>query len=93
MGLDEWNSWFKSQVRDSKRSQDIVNLNKSQLKTIEEIVLGAHTYEILITGRADREDRMSQIRMDREARVPRYWPKGCRGRECTGRMRPNIYGL
>ncbi|GFU87614.1 uncharacterized protein TNCV_2935361 [Trichonephila clavipes] len=28
MGLDEWNSWFKSQVRDSNRSQDIVNLNK-----------------------------------------------------------------
>ncbi|GFS96987.1 uncharacterized protein TNCV_4178451 [Trichonephila clavipes] len=28
MGLDEWNTWFKSQVRNSKRSQDIVNLNK-----------------------------------------------------------------
>ncbi|GFS73244.1 uncharacterized protein TNCV_4571631 [Trichonephila clavipes] len=28
MGLDEWNNWFKSQVRDSNRSQDIVNLNK-----------------------------------------------------------------
>ncbi|GFU60718.1 uncharacterized protein TNCV_2754681 [Trichonephila clavipes] len=27
MGLDEWNSWFKSQVRDSNRSQDIVDLN------------------------------------------------------------------
>ncbi|GFW71648.1 uncharacterized protein TNCV_2548611 [Trichonephila clavipes] len=32
MGLDEWNSWCKSQVRDSNRSQDIVNLNK--FKTI-----------------------------------------------------------
>ncbi|GFW75591.1 hypothetical protein TNCV_4427741 [Trichonephila clavipes] len=28
MGLDEWNSWFKSQVPDLNRSQDIVNLNK-----------------------------------------------------------------
>ncbi|GFW88103.1 hypothetical protein TNCV_217751 [Trichonephila clavipes] len=28
MGLDEWNSWFKSQVRDSNRSQDIVDLKK-----------------------------------------------------------------
>ncbi|GFV69020.1 uncharacterized protein TNCV_1999861 [Trichonephila clavipes] len=28
MGLDAWNSWFKSQVRGSNRSQDIVNLNK-----------------------------------------------------------------
>ncbi|GFX56905.1 uncharacterized protein TNCV_3566771 [Trichonephila clavipes] len=28
IGLDEWNSWFKSQVRDSNRSQDIMNLNK-----------------------------------------------------------------
>ncbi|GFW90935.1 uncharacterized protein TNCV_1758091 [Trichonephila clavipes] len=28
MGLDEWNSWFKPQVRDSKRRQDIVDLNK-----------------------------------------------------------------
>ncbi|GFS71867.1 hypothetical protein TNCV_3715381 [Trichonephila clavipes] len=24
MSLDEWNSWFKSQVRNSKRNQDIV---------------------------------------------------------------------
>ncbi|GFX15751.1 uncharacterized protein TNCV_2132371 [Trichonephila clavipes] len=30
MGLDEWNSWFKSHVRDSDRSRDIVNLNKFQ---------------------------------------------------------------
>ncbi|GFS81715.1 uncharacterized protein TNCV_2706631 [Trichonephila clavipes] len=28
MGLDEWNSWFKSQVLDSNRSQDIMDLNK-----------------------------------------------------------------
>ncbi|GFT06860.1 ankyrin-1 [Trichonephila clavipes] len=28
MGLDEWNSWFKSRVQDSNRSQDIVGLNK-----------------------------------------------------------------
>ncbi|GFV14274.1 uncharacterized protein TNCV_807061 [Trichonephila clavipes] len=28
MGLEEWNSWLKSQVRDSNRSQDIVDLNK-----------------------------------------------------------------
>ncbi|GFU64667.1 uncharacterized protein TNCV_1947851 [Trichonephila clavipes] len=28
IGLDEWNSWFKSQVQDSNKSQDIVNLNK-----------------------------------------------------------------
>ncbi|GFV63604.1 uncharacterized protein TNCV_625991 [Trichonephila clavipes] len=36
MGLDEWNSWFKSQVRDSNRSQDIVNLNKfRKFKTIK----------------------------------------------------------
>ncbi|GFX46417.1 uncharacterized protein TNCV_238791 [Trichonephila clavipes] len=39
MGLDEWNSWFKSQVRDSNRSQDIVNLNKFKTKTMEEIAL------------------------------------------------------
>ncbi|GFT98168.1 transposable element Tcb2 transposase [Trichonephila clavipes] len=26
---------------------------------------------------------MSQVRMDREARVPRYWPKSCRWRECV----------
>ncbi|GFV75708.1 hypothetical protein TNCV_1756361 [Trichonephila clavipes] len=40
MGLDEWNNWLKSQVRDSNRSQDILNLNKKslkQIKTIEEI--------------------------------------------------------
>ncbi|GFW34903.1 hypothetical protein TNCV_978411 [Trichonephila clavipes] len=30
MGLDEWNSWFKSQARYSNRSQDIVNLNKTR---------------------------------------------------------------
>ncbi|GFU56296.1 uncharacterized protein TNCV_582301 [Trichonephila clavipes] len=36
MGLDEWNSWFKSQVRDSNKSENIVNLNKSKmLKTIK----------------------------------------------------------
>ncbi|GFU89780.1 uncharacterized protein TNCV_4116701 [Trichonephila clavipes] len=36
MGLDEWNSSFKSQIRDSKRSQDIVNLNKfEKFKTIK----------------------------------------------------------
>ncbi|GFY22072.1 uncharacterized protein TNCV_3297161 [Trichonephila clavipes] len=36
MSLDEWNSWFKSQVRDSNRSEDIVNLNKSKkFKTIK----------------------------------------------------------
>ncbi|GFS91543.1 uncharacterized protein TNCV_1139691 [Trichonephila clavipes] len=36
MGLDEWSSWFKSQVRDSNRSQDIVNSNKfKKLKTIK----------------------------------------------------------
>ncbi|GFT62530.1 hypothetical protein TNCV_3580671 [Trichonephila clavipes] len=38
MGLDEWNSWFKSQVRDSNMSQDIVDLKnlkvEKQLKTI-----------------------------------------------------------
>ncbi|GFV04152.1 uncharacterized protein TNCV_917731 [Trichonephila clavipes] len=28
MGIDEWNSWFKSHVRDSNMSQDVVNLNK-----------------------------------------------------------------
>ncbi|GFY02494.1 uncharacterized protein TNCV_3503751 [Trichonephila clavipes] len=28
MGLDKWNSWFKSQVRDSNRSQNIADLNK-----------------------------------------------------------------
>ncbi|GFU64428.1 hypothetical protein TNCV_3947951 [Trichonephila clavipes] len=28
MGLDEWNSWFKSQGRDSHRMQDIGDLNK-----------------------------------------------------------------
>ncbi|PRD37189.1 UNVERIFIED_CONTAM: hypothetical protein NCL1_06478 [Trichonephila clavipes] len=28
MGLDEWSSWFKSQIQDSNRSQDIVKLNK-----------------------------------------------------------------
>ncbi|GFU58627.1 uncharacterized protein TNCV_1278091 [Trichonephila clavipes] len=28
MGLSEWNSCFKSQVRDSNRCQDIMNLNK-----------------------------------------------------------------
>ncbi|GFT41048.1 uncharacterized protein TNCV_1639351 [Trichonephila clavipes] len=43
MGLNEWNSWFKSYVRDSNRSQDIVNLSKKkslkQLKTVEEIAL------------------------------------------------------
>ncbi|GFX51099.1 uncharacterized protein TNCV_2734501 [Trichonephila clavipes] len=33
MILDEWNSWFKSQVRYSSRNQDIVNLNK--FKTIK----------------------------------------------------------
>ncbi|GFU84716.1 uncharacterized protein TNCV_2126571 [Trichonephila clavipes] len=27
MILDEWDSWFKSQVRGSNRSQDIVDLN------------------------------------------------------------------
>ncbi|GFT43031.1 uncharacterized protein TNCV_3768761 [Trichonephila clavipes] len=26
---------------------------------------------------------MSQVQMDREARVPRYWPKSCRERECV----------
>ncbi|PRD27437.1 UNVERIFIED_CONTAM: hypothetical protein NCL1_35352 [Trichonephila clavipes] len=41
MGLDEWNSWFKSRVRDSNRSQDI----KKQ----------PYEQEIIITGRADRE--------------------------------------
>ncbi|GFY18483.1 hypothetical protein TNCV_2397101 [Trichonephila clavipes] len=57
MGLNEWNSWFKSQVRDSNRSQDIVNLNKfkslRQLKTMEEI--SPYEHEIITTGRADRE--------------------------------------
>ncbi|GFW02939.1 hypothetical protein TNCV_683651 [Trichonephila clavipes] len=42
-GLNEWNSWLKSYVRDSNRSQDIVNLSKKkslkQLKTVEEIAL------------------------------------------------------
>ncbi|GFT82589.1 uncharacterized protein TNCV_1633891 [Trichonephila clavipes] len=28
MGLEEWNSWFKSQVRDSNRGQDTADLNK-----------------------------------------------------------------
>ncbi|GFY15466.1 uncharacterized protein TNCV_1572771 [Trichonephila clavipes] len=28
MGFDEWNSWFTSQVRDSNKSQDILDLNK-----------------------------------------------------------------
>ncbi|GFV21316.1 hypothetical protein TNCV_2927891 [Trichonephila clavipes] len=28
MGLNKRNSWFKSQVQDSNRSQDIANLNK-----------------------------------------------------------------
>ncbi|GFX00463.1 uncharacterized protein TNCV_2091131 [Trichonephila clavipes] len=38
MGLDEWTSWLKSQVRDSNRSQDIVNLNKFEtIKTMEKI--------------------------------------------------------
>ncbi|PRD23977.1 UNVERIFIED_CONTAM: hypothetical protein NCL1_44963 [Trichonephila clavipes] len=31
MGLNEWNSWFKSQVRDSNRCQDIVDLNKLKI--------------------------------------------------------------
>ncbi|GFV46345.1 uncharacterized protein TNCV_3232341 [Trichonephila clavipes] len=36
MGLDERNSWFKYQVRDSNRSQDIVNLNKfKKFKTVK----------------------------------------------------------
>ncbi|GFT45146.1 uncharacterized protein TNCV_4775391 [Trichonephila clavipes] len=43
MGLNEWNSWFKSSVRDSNRSRDIVNLSKKkslkQLKPVEEIAL------------------------------------------------------
>ncbi|GFU04621.1 hypothetical protein TNCV_4377061 [Trichonephila clavipes] len=42
MGLDEWSSWFKSQVRDSNRSQYIANLNKLKTfktKTMEEIAL------------------------------------------------------
>ncbi|GFV47740.1 uncharacterized protein TNCV_4308181 [Trichonephila clavipes] len=42
MGLDERNNWFKTQVRDSNRSQDIVNVNKLKkfkIKTMEEIAL------------------------------------------------------
>ncbi|GFX86500.1 uncharacterized protein TNCV_3727691 [Trichonephila clavipes] len=37
MGLNEWNSWFKSQVRDSNRSHNIVNLERKfkKLKTVE----------------------------------------------------------
>ncbi|GFY12479.1 hypothetical protein TNCV_1799011 [Trichonephila clavipes] len=38
-------------------------------------------------------DRMSQLRMDCEARVPRYWPKSCRGGNAPGGMRPNRYGI
>ncbi|GFV23819.1 uncharacterized protein TNCV_960131 [Trichonephila clavipes] len=37
MDLDDWNSWFKSRVRDSNRSQDIVHLNKFQ-KFIKETI-------------------------------------------------------
>ncbi|GFX79044.1 uncharacterized protein TNCV_3913311 [Trichonephila clavipes] len=40
MGLDEWNRWFKSQVQDSNRSQDIVNLKSlKHLKSMEKIAL------------------------------------------------------
>ncbi|GFW75919.1 uncharacterized protein TNCV_4430971 [Trichonephila clavipes] len=60
MGLDEGNSWFKSQVRDSYRSQDIVNLNKfEKFKTIKNYgrnsPMSTHTHEIIIIGRAERE--------------------------------------
>ncbi|PRD18410.1 UNVERIFIED_CONTAM: hypothetical protein NCL1_60670 [Trichonephila clavipes] len=89
MGLDEWNSWFKSQVRYSNRSQDIVNLNNlKKIKTIKNygrnspMSTHAHMKLNLLEEQIDR-DRMSQVRMEREARVPRYWPKSCRGR-----MRP-----
>ncbi|GFV68608.1 uncharacterized protein TNCV_2710231 [Trichonephila clavipes] len=33
ISLDKWRNWFKSPVRDSNRSQDIVSLNK--FKTIK----------------------------------------------------------
>ncbi|GFX59644.1 hypothetical protein TNCV_3754091 [Trichonephila clavipes] len=40
MGLDEWNSWFKSQVQNSNRSQEIssqmVDLSTFQLKRLEQ---------------------------------------------------------
>ncbi|GFX08416.1 uncharacterized protein TNCV_3269051 [Trichonephila clavipes] len=57
MGLDKRNTWFKSQVRDSNRSQDIVNLNKfKKFKTFKNYERNSpmSTYEI-ITGRTDRE--------------------------------------
>ncbi|GFT69370.1 uncharacterized protein TNCV_4182201 [Trichonephila clavipes] len=58
MGLDEGNSWFKSQVRDSNRSQDIGNLNKfEKFKTIKYYGrnIALYEHEIIITGRAGRE--------------------------------------
>ncbi|GFV57176.1 hypothetical protein TNCV_4976531 [Trichonephila clavipes] len=56
IGLDEWNSWFKSQVRDSNRSQDIVNLNKlKKFKAIKNWMKKLYEHEIIITQRADRE--------------------------------------
>ncbi|GFX70076.1 uncharacterized protein TNCV_4615141 [Trichonephila clavipes] len=56
-GIDEWNSWFKSQVRDYNRSQDIVNLNTfKKFKTIKNYVRNRPmSMEIIITGREDRE--------------------------------------
>ncbi|GFT70211.1 transposable element Tcb1 transposase [Trichonephila clavipes] len=60
MGLDEWNSWLKSQVEDSNRSQEIVHLNKlKKFKAIKNYgrnsPMSTHTHEIITTGRADRE--------------------------------------
>ncbi|GFX08419.1 uncharacterized protein TNCV_3269081 [Trichonephila clavipes] len=57
MGLDKRNTWFKSQVRDSNRSQDIVNLNKfKKFKTVKNYERNSpmSTHEIIITGRVDR---------------------------------------
>ncbi|PRD22931.1 UNVERIFIED_CONTAM: hypothetical protein NCL1_47759 [Trichonephila clavipes] len=76
MGLDMWNNWFKSQVRDSNRSQDIVDLNNFlKFKTIKNFVRNSpmSTHENIMTGRAVRVgSQMSQVGMDCEARVPRY---------------------
>ncbi|GFV81084.1 uncharacterized protein TNCV_2270681 [Trichonephila clavipes] len=56
MGLDEWNSWFQSQIRDSNRSQDIVNLNKfKKFKTIKNYGRNSPmSMKLFFTGRADR---------------------------------------
>ncbi|GFU75197.1 retrovirus-related Pol polyprotein from transposon 297 [Trichonephila clavipes] len=57
MGVDEWTSWFKSQVRDSNRSQDIVNLNK--FKSLKQVQTSRkkqpNEHKIIISGRADRD--------------------------------------